>query len=148
MHSALRYVIGIAIVIGLVVWASIPVIVVRYFRELATQPPTDWAPATVVAVEPRGDDYIAVVEFKTTPGATVRANLPLESIGIGPARRPAWEIGRHVTVAYDLKDPTIARIAGIGPLWNAIVARAFAGCISLIIAAVLFLSNRQPRAAS
>ena len=141
--SAVTYVVGIAIVVGLVVWASIPVIVVRHFRSLATQPPMDWANGTVVAVEARGDDYEAVVEFSPRRDETIRVNLPLETIGIGPTRRPAWEVGRRVTVAFDPKNPANARIGGIGPLWNAIVARAFAGCVSLIVAAVLFLSTRS-----
>jgi hypothetical protein len=141
------YAIGIAIVVGLVVWASIPVIVVRHFRSIAAQPPSEWANGTVVAVETRGDDYIAVVEFSPKRNEMLRVELPLESIGIGPTRRAAWEVGRHVIVAFDPKNPTNARIGGIGPLWNAIVARAFAGCISLIVAALLFLSTRSRRPA-
>jgi hypothetical protein len=145
--GAVTYVLGIAVVIGLVVWASIPVIVVRHFRSLATQPPMDWANGTVVAVEAHGDDYEAVVEFSPRRDETVRVKLPLDTIGIGPTRRPAWEVGRRVTVAFDPRNPTTARIAGIGPLWNAIVARAFAGCVSLIFATVLYLSNRPRRPA-
>jgi hypothetical protein len=88
-----------------------------------------------------------VVEFSPRRDQTMRVTLPLDTIGIGPTRWPAWEVGRRVTVAFDPKNPTNAHIGGIGPLWNAIVARAFAGCVSLMFAAIMYLSQRAQRPA-
>ncbi len=144
-RGALNYAIGIAAVAGLVVWASIPVVVARHFRELAKAPPTDWANARVISIEPHGDDFIAVVEFSPRQDVTVRATLPVDAIGIGPMRRPAWEVGREVTVAFDPKNPTNAHLGGIGDLWSAIMWRAFLGYVSLFFAAILYFSKKWRR---
>lgn len=142
-----KLVIAVAVLAGLVFLASIPVIVVQHVRSVAAERPLNVANGTVVAVEPDASGYLATVEFEARHGDVRRVGIHIEAIGSGPTRRPTFDVGARVLVDFDPANPADARIGGIGPLWAAIVWRAVAGSVSLLVAVAVYVFSRTPRTA-
>jgi hypothetical protein len=141
-----RFAMLLATLVGVLSLASIPVIVSQDLRStMASTPLGGDANGTVVAVESKGDGYVATVEFPARPETLVRARIPIDAIGSGPWRRAEVDVGDPVIVLFNPANPSEARLGGIRQLWSAIVKRAAVGAIGLITAVAIHVATQSRR---
>jgi hypothetical protein len=142
---------ALALLLGLLAIAlavSIPFAIVSHFRDRSRHSLGGVANGIVVVVERNGGEYSMVVEFRVSPGvAPRRLRWPDETVGL-VRPRPRRQPGDPVLVAYDPRDPSIAEVFDIRPIWTAIMRRVFLAAVLLIAALLLFRGGGSNRSAA